>query len=66
MIRIGNITDSTRTKILTAADYKIASNLFKLVAEDKKYAVFLAEFSLLHLRKPKLINITKILELFPC
>ena len=53
LVRTGN----TKDKILIAADHKIASNLFKLIEEDKKYAVFLKEFPLLHLRKSKIVNI---------
>ena len=57
LIRTGNVTDNVSSKILIAADHKIASNLFKLVEEDKKYSVFLSEFPLLHLRKSKIVNI---------
>lgn len=57
LIRTGNVIDNVSSKILTAADHKIASNLFKLVEEDKKYSVFLSEFPLLHLRKYKIVNI---------
>ena len=53
LVRTGNTMD----KILIAADHKIASNLFKLIEEDKKYAVFLKEFPLLHLRKSKIVDI---------
>lgn len=57
IIRTGNIKDNTSSRIMIAADHKIAANLFKLAEEDTKYRVFLPEFPLLHLRKSKIVNI---------
>ncbi|KAL3841569.1 hypothetical protein ACJMK2_019691 [Sinanodonta woodiana] len=52
----------TNEKVMFVPDYKIARNLFKLIDGNKKYATFLPEFPVLHLRKSKIMNLISAYE----
>ena len=52
-----NHTPTTPGKILFGPDHKIGNNLFKLIAADPQFSVYLPEFPVLHLRKSRINNI---------
>lgn len=61
LMKAGYSTPGVRTnhkdRILFGPDHKVGKNLLQLISEDKKFAVFLPEFPLLHLRKSKITTI---------